>query len=331
MSRPRVVVTGASGLLGRAVVHAFKQRGWQVQGLGFSRADGNELVKVDLHDRDAVKQLLASFTPDVMIHCAAERRPDVAEKNPEAAERLNVGVPKMLAELSVDPTHPFSLIYISTDYVFDGQNPPDGGYTSQSLTGPTNAYAKAKLGGERAILSARRDKGSKAAVLRVPVLFVDPAALLNDIVYGQVTSNDESAINILVDSVRKAAAGEKVKMDDWALRRPTNVADVARVLVDLSDKALSSSLPEIVHFSYQPSLTKYDISKIFASLHQPPLSQDMIAQNLVPVSTAPGPGETIRPRDCWLSNAELEALGVDTSAVDFEAWWRDWFERNKSS
>ncbi|KAM0787900.1 hypothetical protein ACM66B_003949 [Microbotryomycetes sp. NB124-2] len=315
MSQPRVVVTGASGLLGRAVLAEFKHRTWNVKGLAFSRANGNELVKVDLHDQDVVKELLLSFKPDVVVHCAAERRPDVAEKNPEAAEKLNVRVPEMLARLSIDDQHRFTLIYLSTDYVFDGQNPPSGGYTSHSETGPTNAYANAKLGGERAVLSAR-DKDGSVNVLRVPVL------------YGEVTSNDESAINILVDSVRKAANGEKVKMDDWALRRPTNVADVARVLHDLAHKALSSPLPPVLHFSSQPSLTKYDISKLFAKLHQPPLSQSAIDDNLVPVSTAPGPGETMRPRDCWLSNAELKAQGIDTSTVDFETWWRGWFERN---
>ena len=76
----------------------------------------------------------------------------------------------MLSDLSVDPAHPFTLIYISTDYVFDGQNPPDGGYMSRSSVGPTNAYAKAKLGGEQAVLSGRNDNGSTATVLRVPVL-----------------------------------------------------------------------------------------------------------------------------------------------------------------
>lgn len=52
--------------------------------------------------------------------------------------------------------------------------------------------------------------------------------------YGDVQDNSESAINVLLDSTRAAAKGKTTKMDNWADRRPTNVSDVARVLVDLA-------------------------------------------------------------------------------------------------
>ena len=65
---------------------------------------------------------LESFLPSVLIHAAAERRPDVVEKDPDAARELNVGATSLLAQecrrLNV------KMVYISTDYVFDGTNPP---------------------------------------------------------------------------------------------------------------------------------------------------------------------------------------------------------------
>ncbi|KAK4053208.1 hypothetical protein OIO90_003982 [Microbotryomycetes sp. JL221] len=340
-SAPKVVITGASGLLGRATLSAFQEKGWNAKGLAFSRANGKQLVKVDLHDRQAVTNLLDEFKPQVVVHCAAERRPDVAEKDPEATHRLNVAVPAMLSQLSTDPNRPFALIYISTDYVFDGQAPPEGGYVSSSPTGPTNAYARAKLDGEREVLKAHEQDGGKVIVLRVPVL------------YGQVESNDESAINVLVDSVRQAAKGKQISMDDWAHRRPTNVVDVARVLVDLSGTlslnsvqnviacastdetvfALSSTakaleeqpLPPVLNFStQQPPLTKYDISMLLIKHHNPPLPAST-KDHLDRVTTGPKPGETVRPRDCHLSNKELQQVGIDTSTVDFEDWWQQWF------
>lgn len=74
-------------------------------------------------------------------------------------------------------------------------------------------------------------QGGTGTILRVPVL------------YGDVQYNAESAITILLDVVLDVAKGEKeVKMDAWALRRPTNVADVARVLVALAGESSRFSL-----------------------------------------------------------------------------------------
>lgn len=60
MSRPSVLVTGASGLLGRQVVCAFEQRGWAVTGAAFSRADGKSLLRVDLEKAPEVEKALDS-------------------------------------------------------------------------------------------------------------------------------------------------------------------------------------------------------------------------------------------------------------------------------
>ena len=93
-----VVVTGASGLLGRAVVQEFSRTGHSVTGIVYSRVpkqdesdadDGNttkvSFVKCDLRDHDAFLAVCEKAKPDVIIHCAAERRPDQCADNPEAA------------------------------------------------------------------------------------------------------------------------------------------------------------------------------------------------------------------------------------------------------
>ena len=58
MSKRTAIVTGATGLLGREVVHAFKLRGWNVKGTGYSRADGVDILKVDIGNQNQVSQLL---------------------------------------------------------------------------------------------------------------------------------------------------------------------------------------------------------------------------------------------------------------------------------
>ena len=75
----KVIVTGASGLLGTAVYDAFRAAGWDTIGLARSRVAPG-LTQLDLLDERSVEALFQQFRPHWVIHCAAERRPDVVEK-----------------------------------------------------------------------------------------------------------------------------------------------------------------------------------------------------------------------------------------------------------
>lgn len=117
------------------------------------------------------------------------------------------------------------LIYISTDYVFPGR-PGEAPYAADAEPAPANTYGRTKLEGERAALAAfqeqEKEGGGAAVVLRVPVL------------YGDAEVPAESAVNILMDALwksqdRVAEGAEKIKMDHWARRYPTNTEDVGRV------------------------------------------------------------------------------------------------------
>ena len=79
----KLLVTGASGLLGRAVMRECTRAGHEVIGLAFSRVSG-ALVKLDLTDAEAIHGLIQRERPDVVINLAAERRPDVVERDPVA-------------------------------------------------------------------------------------------------------------------------------------------------------------------------------------------------------------------------------------------------------
>ncbi|RXM96439.1 Methionine adenosyltransferase 2 subunit beta [Acipenser ruthenus] len=137
----RVLVTGATGLLGRAVYKEFQDNDWYTVGCGYSRARPR-FEKCNLLDADAVRAMIQEFQPHVIVHCAAERRPDVVESQTDAAIQLNVSAAGNLAkEAGVS-----FVIYISTDYVFDGRNPP---YDVNDTPNPLNLYGKTKLEGER--------------------------------------------------------------------------------------------------------------------------------------------------------------------------------------
>lgn len=218
MSDKRVLVTGASGLLGRQVVRAFEQDGWSVTGTAFSRANGTTLRKVDLEDGSAVSAVLEDVQPTVVVHCAANRFPDKVDKDPQGTKRLNIDASKSLASLCAERN--IVLIYISTDYVFPGTK-GEAPYEADTKPSPPNLYGESKLDGEKAVLSTYGEAktSGRAVVLRVPVL------------YGQAEKPAESAVNTLLDTVNKVQdPNASAKMDHWSIRYPTNTEDVARVL-----------------------------------------------------------------------------------------------------
>lgn len=138
----------------------------------------------------------------MVVHCAAERFPDKCEADPEGVKRLNVEASrKLVSECNDRDT---LLIYISTDYVFDGR-PGAAPYEADSPVNPPNFYGETKQAGEQAVLGA----GKQSVVFRVPVL------------YGEVEQNKESAINVLLDAVWNKAGKETIEMDHWSIRYPT--------------------------------------------------------------------------------------------------------------
>ncbi|KAF8155823.1 hypothetical protein B0H34DRAFT_510933 [Crassisporium funariophilum] len=292
----KVAVTGASGVLGTAVLRAFKESDINVIGLANSRA-GADLVKLDLTNKEETDAFFTSFKPDWVIHCAAERRPDVAEKDPVGAQRLNGEVPGHLASLAKFLR--FKLVYISTDYVFDGTSPP---YTPSSKPNPLQLYGKSKREGELAVLGV---DGAQVIVFRVPVL------------YGPAPQNSDSAINVLLDVVQDQS-GKTYTMDHYATRYPTNVVDIAGFLVRLT--GLKKAIPPIIHYSSDEPFTKYEICLTFAKILSIP------HRHIMPDAEPPtGDGATTRPRDCKLYTRETEDLGVEggLGLSLFEEWWAE--------
>ncbi|KAK3685969.1 hypothetical protein B0T22DRAFT_466950 [Podospora appendiculata] len=311
MGERTVIVTGATGFLGRQVVKAFNLKGWNVEGTGFTRADRSSILKVDLANASEVEKVLNEHNPQVVVHCAANRFPDKVDADPSGTRALNVDATRSLAKLCA--ARGVLLIYISTDYVFPGR-PGDAPHETDAATGPTNLYGLTKLEGERAVLDEFGAAGrqGRGVVLRVPVL------------YGPAESNAESAVNVLMDVVLGVqGGGARVKMDHWALRYPTNTDDVARVCHDVAARYLEASssdcasLPRVLQFSSEDRYTKYEMCQLFGEIMG--LNIDKIEPN----TQGNDPGASVqRPFDCKLSTRALRELGIDVSTQDFVGWWR---------
>ncbi|KAF2140278.1 uncharacterized protein K452DRAFT_253000 [Aplosporella prunicola CBS 121167] len=317
------LITGATGLLGRAVAKEFATRGWKAVGTGLSRASPPSTVKLDLLNSEDIERVLDEIKPDVVVHCAANRFPDSCNADPAAAIALNATASHTLTSLA--SRRSIFLLYISTDYVFSGL-PGEAPYLPSSTPAPPNMYGQTKLEGEKAVLTAAADSGNRgtglplAAVLRVPIL------------YGSCSNPAESAINVLVQQIQKAVALKadepRIQMDDYAQRFPTNIADVARVCFDICAlyRGLispaagfgSSRLPGILHFSSEDKMTKYDICEILAEV----LGVTLDGMEKFKPPEDEGEGKVKRPYDCHLDTKETRELGIDLQTVDFKGWWR---------
>lgn len=267
----RVVVTGASGLLGREVLKCFSGGKWEALGLAYSRASGN-LKKVDLCDSAQVEEILTQFHPDVVVHCAAERRPDIVDSQKDKTVALNVSATQSLATLCSKQS--IYLLYISTDYVFDGKAPP---YVPSSPTNPINTYGLTKRDGEGVVL-----RHAGLGVLRIPVL------------YGPLESLSESAVTTLFSLVQDPT--KPAKLSDYEQRYPTHVTNCAQACLGLAERRL----PGIWHYSGKEPFTKYTMA--LAMAEEFGLSVD----HLTGVKE-PSPG-AVRPYDCHLDSSATEKI-----------------------
>ena len=132
----KLLITGAAGQLGQALVQAAGRQGWEVA--------ATDVPDLDITDPQAVWGELSRQRPEVVINAAAATRVDDLESDPDGALRVNALGPRNLAvacrRLGI------KLIHLSTDYVFDGAKP--GPYVEWDTTGPLSVYGRSKLLGE---------------------------------------------------------------------------------------------------------------------------------------------------------------------------------------
>ncbi|WP_105199675.1 dTDP-4-dehydrorhamnose reductase family protein [Pseudoalteromonas sp. T1lg10] len=273
----KIIVSGATGLLGRALfTHLTPTH--QVTGLGFSRAQA-PIVKVDLFDKEAISTLFATHQPDFFIHSAAERNPDKFDNDPEQSIQFNCAVTEHIAKCCEQFT--CKLIFISTDYVFDGRNPP---YAEDAEVNPLNLYGQSKARSE-ALLQAHYPS---AAIVRIPVL------------YGEVGYLGESAVTVIAEQLQNGVT----HFDNECQRFPTDTADIANALAG-AITTLGSELEGIYHLSAQERLTKLDMAKAMAPL------LDLDASALSPAPVAAANNAASRPLNCALKDTRLVLHGIE--------------------
>ena len=196
-----VLVTGAAGRLGRAVVTGFAERG-QVVALG--------RTALDVTDRHAVHEAVRAHRPEVVVNCSAWTDVDGCESDLDRARRTNAEAVGHLSEAADRVgTH---LVHVSTDFVFDGR--ADTPYPEDHPTGPLSTYGATKLAGEEAA-------GSSVTVIRTSWLQPADAPGMVERVLADLAGDDP----VLLSDQRRAC--------------PTFVAALVPVLARLADERVA--------------------------------------------------------------------------------------------
>ena len=135
----KVLVTGVNGQLGHDVVNELEKRG--------HNTFGTDVDNMDITDSTAVEKTIKEYMPDAVIHCAAYTAVDNAEDNIEICRRINkdgtANIARVCKEIDA------KMIYISTDYVFDGKGTRP--WEPEDKADPLNVYGLTKYEGEQAV------------------------------------------------------------------------------------------------------------------------------------------------------------------------------------
>jgi dTDP-4-dehydrorhamnose reductase len=202
----KILVTGAHGLLGTEFVGAVRRGGLDVVACG--RGD------LDVTDREAARARIQEAAPDWVVHCAAYTAVDRAEAEEAQAFAVNVGGSSNVATAAVEIGA--RMVYISTDYVFDGEQRVP--YLPTDRPRPLSVYGRSKLAGEEAVRLVYGSKGGWGSA---------PLIVRSGWIYGAGGRGFVAAM------LERAEAGTPLKIvnDQWG--RPTWARNLAEITLQL--------------------------------------------------------------------------------------------------
>jgi dTDP-4-dehydrorhamnose reductase len=267
----KMLVTGATGFLGRDVAARLAAEHEVVAAGGRAAPAGG--IRLDLRDEEQLRRALTDAAPDCVVHLAAYREPDFCEDAPDETRRLNTE-PVAVMCAALPPAA--QLVFISTDYVFDGEAPP---YREDSPRRAVNVYGQSKIEAEDLVF---RRPGS--LVVRIPLL-----------VGAGPTFESSGFLAQIVRSLRDPAPQEA----DAVLRRfPTWIRDVAEAIAFLVGHGATGA----VHYSGAEGLTRYEMILQAAEVLGVPAEHIRPSSRVVPRRAA-------RPRDSQLATDRIRSLG----------------------
>ncbi len=305
----KVLVTGVAGQLGHDVMNELAKRGYEGVGTDLAEvysgvADKTPVttmpyVSMDITDEEAVAKNIKDLAPDVVVHCAAWTAVDLAEDEDKQAKvrAINVGGTDNIAKAckAVDA----KMVYISTDYVFDGQGEKPWDPDCKDYK-PLNVYGQTKLDGELAVSNTL----DKYFIVRIAWVF------------------GKNGNNFIKTMLKVGENHDKLTVVNDQIGTPTYTFDLARLLVDMIETEKYGYYHATNEGGY---ISWYDFAvEIFrqaAALgHE---AYDAEHLSVAPVTTAEyGVSKAARPFNSRLDKSKLTANGFDLLPT-----WQDALKR----
>lgn len=266
----KVLVTGAEGQLGYDVVRFFRERGTEVYGCG--RAE------MDITDLNQCKSVISKYQPECIIHCAAYTSVDAAEANIDEAYLVNTDGSRnvTIAAQMIGA----KLVYLSTDYVFDGSN--NEPYHEYDNTEPQSIYGKSKRAGELLV----QNLSTRWFIVRTSWVF---------------GSNGTNFVKSILKLGQEKSSLQVVNDQQGS---PTYTLDLARFLHEL----VHTEKYGIYHASNYGACTWYEFAKvIFSEANN--IRDTEITAMLEPCTTEQFPRPAKRPKYSVMDNIAIRTNG----------------------
>jgi len=260
----KILVTGVKGQLGYDVVNELTKRGHEAIGI--------DLEDLDITIQEDVEVKITTWNPDAVIHCAAYTAVDAAEDNQELCMKVNATATEYIA--TVCKNLGIKMMYISTDYVFDGGgNRP---WEVEDTCHPMNVYGESKYQGEIAVTSVLE----KFFIVRISWVF------------------GMNGNNFIKTMLRLAENRDELSVVNDQVGSPTYTYDLSVLLVDM----IETEQYGIYHASNEGFCTWYDFAqKVFEAAG--------IAITVHPVTSDQFPVKAKRPHNSRMDKSKLDERG----------------------
>lgn len=262
----KVLVTGVKGQLGYDVMAELAKRNIE--------AIGVDIDEMDITDKISVEKVIGEAAPDVVVHCAAYTAVDAAEDNEALCRRVNADGTRNIAE--VCKKLDCKMVYISTDYVFDGQGTRP--WEPDDERHPLNVYGQTKYEGELAV----QENLSKYFIVRIAWVF------------------GKNGKNFVKTMLKLAETHDKLTVVNDQFGSPTYTYDLARLLVDM----IQTDKYGIYHATNEGICTWYEFAcEIF--------KQAGVKIEVTPVPASEYPAKAKRPENSRLDKSKLTENGFE--------------------
>ncbi|MEE0396918.1 MAG: dTDP-4-dehydrorhamnose reductase [Lachnospiraceae bacterium] len=262
----KVLVTGVKGQLGYDVMAELAKRNIE--------AIGVDIDEMDITDKISVEKVIGEAAPDVVVHCAAYTAVDAAEDNEALCRRVNADGTRNIAE--VCKKLDCKMVYISTDYVFDGQGTRP--WEPDDERHPLNVYGQTKYEGELAV----QENLSKYFIVRIAWVF------------------GKNGKNFVKTMLKLAETHDKLTVVNDQFGSPTYTYDLTRLLVDM----IQTDKYGIYHATNEGICTWYEFAcEIFR--------QAGVKIEVTPVPASEYPTKAKRPENSRLDKSKLTENGFE--------------------